>query len=252
MGRHLPGTTVVRWSERPEMVEFMLEIIPGHTEREVRDAFRERFGVELNGSQVGNFKSRHGVRSGTHGGRFARGDEPANKGRPWSEWMPEASAERCRSTQFRAGQLPHNTREVGEERLTKDGYVEVHVAQRRSERANDQWVLKQRLVWERANGRELGAGEVVLFADGDKRNFDPGNLVAVTRAENIGLQRIGRSYCDRETLMAALEVVRLNATVSKAERRPRRCRECGREFVPRFKRQARCDGCIRAGRRDDK
>lgn len=248
MGRHLPTTTVVRWSKCPEMADFMLEIIPGHTEGEIRAAFSERFGIDLSESQIGNFKRRHGLRSGTHGGRFMKGAKSFNKGRRWSDYMPEESAARCRATQFRKGDLPHNARGVGEERVTKDGYVEVHVSQSRREKANDQWVLKQRLIWERENGRSLGPGEVVLFADGDKGNFDPGNLVAVTRAENIGLQRIGRPYRDRATLLAALGVVRLNSAISDAERKPRRCAECGREFKPRFRKQRRCDACIAAGR----
>lgn len=249
MGGHLPSTTVVRWSRHPEMVEFMRGFIPGHQEGEIRAAFLERFGVELNEAQIGNFKVRYCIKSGTHGGRFEKGHAPANKGRTWDEMdIPEESRERMRATQFKRGGLPWDTLPVGAERVTKNGYIEVHVAQRRRERANDQWVLKQRLIWERANGRRLGPGEVVLFADGDKLNFDPGNLVAVTQAENMGLQRIGRPYCDRATLMAALDVVRLDTAISKAEKHPRRCKSCGRTFNPRFKRQARCDECIRAGR----
>lgn len=238
-------TGAVRWREHPEYDEFLGAAIPGRSEREIAAAFEAEFGIRLTRSRVRNAKARLGVRSGTAGGRFEKGHAPANKGRTWDEMgIPEESRERMRATQFKRGGLPWTTLPVGAERVTKDGYIEVHVAQRRRERANDQWVLKHRLVWEEANGRRLRPGEVVLFADGDKSNLDPENLVAVTQAENIGLYRIGRPYADRETLMGALEIVRLNAAISRAEMRPRRCSACGEEFRPRFKRQRRCDRCL--------
>lgn len=235
----------VRWSEHPEYGEFLRSAIPGRTEREIADAFEREYGIRLTRAQVKNAKARLGARSGTHGGRFEPGHVPANKGRTWDEMgIPEESRERMRATQFKRGNLPWTTRPVGVERVTRDGYTEVHVAQHRSEKANDQWVLKHRLVWEEANGRRLRTDEVVLFADGNKANFDPENLVAVTNAENIGLYRIGRPYADRETLMDALKIVRLQSAIARAEMRPRRCRACGEEFAPRFKRQRRCDRCL--------
>ena len=250
MGGALPKTTVVEWRKHPEMVAFMSSYIPGHTEAEIRAAFMDAYGICLTESQIANFKTRYGIRSGTNGGRFEKGHESWNKGRPQAEWMGADAIKRTKATRFKKGQLPHNTRAIGDERVTKDGYIEVHVGQHRRSRANDQWVLKQRLVWERENGRSLKRDEVVLFADGDKRNFDPGNLVAVTMAENIELNRINRPYSDRDTLMSALAVVKLNQTISSAEKRERRCVSCGAPFMPRFKNQKRCDRCISAGRND--
>ena len=237
---------MISWRKHPEYGDFLRSFIPGHSEAEIADAFEREFGIRLTVSQIANAKTRLGVRSGTVGGRFEPGASPANKGLPWAEWMPAESAERCRATQFKRGGLPWTTREVGEERVSKDGYVEVHVAQHRRERANDQWVPKHRLVWEEANGRALRPDEIVLFANGDRRDFRPENLVAVTRAENQGLTKIGRPYADRETLMDALKTVRLNRAIASAEKRPRRCRSCGREFEPRHPRQRRCDECLAA------
>ena len=238
----------VRWSEHPEYGECLRSAIQGRTEREIADAFEREFGIRLTRSQVKNAKTRLGVTSGTHGGCFEPGHVPANKGRPQAEWMSPESVERTRATRFRPGQLPHNARDlpIGSERVTRDGYVEVKVSDRPSGRGptHDNWRPKARLVWEEANGRRLKPGEVVLFCDGDRTNLDPENLVAVTQAENIGLYRIGRPYADRETLMDALKIVRLQSEIAKAEMRPRRCRACGEEFVPRFKRQRRCDRCL--------
>lgn len=235
----------VSWREHPEYDDFLRSYIPGHTEGEIIGAFRERFGLTLTNAQVGNAKQRLGIRSGTTGGRFRPGNVPVNKGRTWDEMgIPEECQERMRRGQFKRGHLPWTTRPFGEERMTRDGYVEVHVAQRRSERANDQWVLKQRLVWERANGRKLAPDEMVVFADGDKTNFDPNNLVAVTRAEHAVINTQGIPYADRATLETAVNIARLKLGISAAERRPRTCRACGQTFTPRFARQRTCDACL--------
>lgn len=238
----------VRWSGHPEYGEFLRSAIPGRTEREIADAFEREFGIRLTRAQVKNAKARLGARSGTHGGRFEPGHAPANKGRTWDEMgIPEESRERMRATQFKPRQIPHNARDlpIGSERLDRNGYIEVKVREHSPVPCSNKcWVMKHRLVWEEANGRRLKPGEVVLFCDGDRTNLDPENLVAVTQAENIGLHRIGRPYADRETLMDALKIVRLQSEIAKAEMRPRRCRACGEEFAPRFKRQRRCDRCL--------
>lgn len=219
MGGALPTTTVVGWKKHPEMAEFMVGFIPGHTEQEIRSAFLDRFGIELTESQIANFKARHGIRSGTHGGCFVKGQKSWNKGRPQREWMSDEAIERTKGTRFKKGRLPHNTREVGEERLTKDGYVQVHVRQHKKEKLNDQWVLKQRLVWEQAHGMPVPEGCKVIFCDGDKTNFDPANLMLVTHEELMRMNHEGTGWSDPETAGAARQLARVRSAISKAERR---------------------------------
>lgn len=50
---------------------------------------------------------------------------------------------------------------------------------------NHDWRLKQRVVWEKHNGRKLEPQEVISFRDGDAFNFDPSNLVLRTKEEVI-------------------------------------------------------------------
>lgn len=238
----------VEWRLHPEYDEFLRGIIPGHGEREIAGAFESEFGIRLTRAQVKNAKTRLGVRSGTHGGRFEPGQEAWNRGRPQAEWMSPEGAERCRATQFAAGQLPHNARglPVGSERVSKDGYVEVKVADRPSGEgpAHDNWRPKAHLVWERANGRALGPDEVVAFADGDRQNLDPGNLVAMTRAEHNLIVSRGIPYADRGTCETAVAIARVKMAAARASRRPRKCKRCGREFSPRYGHQRTCDACL--------
>jgi len=165
----------VDWQNHPECVEFLLEFIPGHTEAEIRQAFDERFGIVLTEANIGNFKYRYKVKSGTHGGRFQKGQKAHNKGKK----MPPEIYERCKGTMFKAGQPPVNYRPVGSERIDSEGYTMVKVADPKS------WRLKQRVLYEQYHGVKLEKSDVVLFLDGNRQNFEISNLVKMTRAELV-------------------------------------------------------------------
>ena len=203
------------WSQ--ERDRFLSEYVPGHTQSETIAAFHEKFGIELTVGQLKNRKAVLGLRSGTLGGRFESGNVPPNRGKAWADYMPEDAQERCRATQFRKGDLPHNTLPVGSERVTSDGYVEVKVAMRPSGRtAHDNWVPKARLVWERENGRSVPEGSMVVFLDGDPTNLDPANLALETRAEHAVIARSHMSYADRVSHEVAVAIARLMHASSEA------------------------------------
>ena len=164
---------MIKWREHPEMMEFMMEHIPGYTWPETREAFNERFGILLTKSQIGNFKHLHGIKSGTCGGRFQKGLIPHNKGKK----MPKEVYEKSKATMFKKGITPPNHREVGSERINVDGYTEVKVAE------PNKWKLKQRFIYEEATGEKLSKNDVIIFLDGDRQNFDISNLVKMTRVE---------------------------------------------------------------------
>lgn len=249
MPKGRPAAAPIRWREHPEYDDWLRGFVPGHSDLETIDAFEREFGVRLTPAQVGNRKQALGLRSGTVGGRFERGHEPHNKGRRWGDYMTPEQMERASAALYRKGNLPHNAVPVGAERVSRDGYVEVHVAQFRTSRANDQWVHKHRLVWERENGRKLEKGEVVVFCDGDKSNFDPANLAVATQAEMALINRRGIPYFDRESFRAARSIARLNLVISDRERAERPCATCGATFKPRYKNQRNCDACVKSGRK---
>jgi hypothetical protein len=80
-----------------------------------------------------------------------------------------------------------NYRPIGTERdipySTGDVYVEVKTGHRT-------WKRKHVVIWEQANGK-MPKGHVVIFADGNKRNFDLDNLILVSRAELGVMNRCG-------------------------------------------------------------
>ena len=104
---------MIKWRENPEMVAYMKQIIPGHEESEIRAMFLEKFGIVLTKMQIKNFKINYHISSGTHGGRFQKGLIPHNKGKKMS---PEVY-EKAKATMFKSGNIPHNHRAVGSERV---------------------------------------------------------------------------------------------------------------------------------------
>lgn len=208
----------------PEEVDYLREIVPGHTISEVQALFAERFGVELTHGQIDGCKQRYHLYSGVDG-RFKPGLVPHNKGRKASEYVSPEALARSRATQFKPGILPHNALPVGAERVTCDGYIEVHVAARVRERPNDNWVAKQRIIWEREHG-EIPKGHVVVFCDGDRSNCAVDNLACISRADLALLNKSDVTYFDRDSLQVALDVVHLKRDAYKRQRDKRQgCKE---------------------------
>ena len=214
------------WTE--ERVEWFKAFVPGHTEPEISAEHERIFGTPLTESQIGNAKANLGVKSGTKGGCFKKGQVPPNKGKTWDEMgiSPEVQA-RMRESCFKKGQVNSYRKgwikPLGYEREDKDGYLmvkvydsEVHGVQpNKPGQFNRNYRFKHHIVWEQANGVPVPPNTVIAFADHDTRNFDPDNLVAVPREiwSTVNLQKL--PYYDKETLGVAMNVAKL----MKARRR---------------------------------
>ena len=108
--------------------------------------------------------------------RFQKGNTPWNKGIKGS--IPK------NVTSFQKGLIPKNTREVGDTRLDKEGYIVIKVA-------NKKWIRKHRLIWEQAHG-EIPKGYVIRIKDGNKENFSLENMELITCADNMRLNTMHR------------------------------------------------------------
>lgn len=215
------GTVTYRWSKMPEHREWMLENAGNRTIAEVRRAFEERFGTPISKGQVSLFRAEYDLQR-------RRGNRAAHR---------------------------KNAVPVGTEKESK-GYVWVKVAELPSKpQLKDNWVPKQKAVWERTRGLKLPKGFNVLFCDGDARNFDPANLKAVPR-KLMGVMNGSGGWSDRATLEACAARAMLKCSMMDVRRRPRKCVVCGAEFTPDAmnslgqtgKGQITCRACLDAGR----
>jgi hypothetical protein len=106
--------------------------------------------------------------------RFKKGQVPFNKGQKVSREMYD----KMKASMFKPGHKPKNYMPIGSERIEKqDGYVQVKV-----KRAT--WVFKHRVIWEKHFG-PIPQNHMVIFKDGNKRNFDIDNLALITLQENM-------------------------------------------------------------------
>lgn len=173
-------------------------------------------GSAITAAQIINWRKNHKVATGRTG-RFEKGQEPPNKGKPMA---PEVRA-KCARTMFAKGNLPHNTKHLGHERLSKDGYVEVSVDQVNPHTGyGRRYVQKHRWLWEKANG-PVPEGHRLKCLDGDKTNCDPANWEALPMALAPRLNgRFGRGYDE-----APAELKPTIMAIAKLEHRAREARK---------------------------
>lgn len=195
-GRACPKTTVrVRWSERPDMQAWMEEHDDGCSAALLSERFAERWGFPLSDIQV--------------------------------RWWRQHNGRACRR---RSG---NSKVPVGHERACK-GYVLVKVADRAVDHtAKDNWKLKHVAIWEHEHG-PVPPGTNIVFADRDRANFSPENLVAVPRRLVALLNSPScPEWHDAESLRTAMAWCELWAGIHAAEAAtPRACEVCGKTFSP--------------------
>ena len=125
--------------------------------------------------------------------------------------MSKEQYEKCKPTMFKKGHIPKNHREIGSERITKDGYIEVKIED------PDVWGLKHRLIYEEHYG-EIPAGYSVIFGDGDKLNFDINNLILVSRSELLLMNRNKLIKNDSVLTKVGVNIAKLLDTMNKKKR----------------------------------
>ena len=121
--------------------------------------------------------------------RFKPGFTPPNKGKK----MNAEQYDKCKLTFFTIGNKPHNTKWNGYERMSKDGYIEVRVAE-------GKFKLKHRVVWEQVNG-PIPPGMIIVFKDKNKQNVDINNLELISRKEGIHRNRLTQYPPELRTLI---------------------------------------------------
>lgn len=191
--------------------KFLRDFIPEHSYKEIAEAFNKKFGECMTIKKVKSYVGNHRLNTGRTG-RFEKGHIPANKG------THPHTVGRMAETQYKKGNLPHNTKPVGYERISKDGYVEVKIAMRPSHpNKNDNFVPKHRLIWEEHHGT-IPKGSKIIFLDGDKRNFDIENLALVSCYENLELTRRNLRYSHPDLTKTGIMIAKAGIAVKSRKK----------------------------------
>ena len=133
--------------------------------KELTTLFNARFNLSMSTDQITAKCLRMGLKTGRTG-QIQKGNKPWNTGLKGFSPSP--------ATQFKKGQLPHNTRPEGSERIcSKDGYMLI--------KANGKFIYKHRWLWEQHHGK-IPDGHKVVFKDKDKTNVTIDNLELMSDA----------------------------------------------------------------------
>jgi hypothetical protein len=148
--------------------------------REYHTAFMAAFPREdVRPANLHALRKRMGWKTGRTG-HFEKGGVSHNKGKRCPEGVGGRHPN-ARKTQFRKGQEPHNTKYLGHERINKDGYIEISVAETNPHTGYDRrYVHKHVHLWTQQNG-PVPEGHALKCLDGNKLNTDPSNWEAIPR-----------------------------------------------------------------------
>ncbi|QTH44938.1 HNH endonuclease [Cohnella sp. LGH] len=194
-----------------EVKSFIQDHYRGTPFAELVRLVQERFDEDATYKQIRSYVHNHGLWNGLDG-RIKPGNIPTNKGKkyPGTGHKP---------TQFKKGNRPANYKPVGSERVNSDGYVDVKIAD------PNKWQLVHSLIWEAVNG-PIPKGHVVIFGDGDRLNFNPENLLLVSRAQ---LARLNQNHLIKgETELTKSGIIVADLISKIAERKCRKKNVCQR------------------------
>lgn len=181
--------------------------------KDMMELLNRTFGTDYTHNQIKAYYKNHKLNCGLTG-YFPKGNIPFNKGKKG------ISYEGMKATQFKKGNKPANWVPLGTERLSKDGYIEVKIA---DGKLNKNWKAKHIFIWETTNG-PVPKGHVVIFGDGDKRNFDIDNLLLVSRAQLVRLNQKKLIQSDAELTKTAILIVDIQNKIGERKKGSKKCR----------------------------
>jgi hypothetical protein len=237
-----------KWT--PEEIQFIKDNIAGRTYAELTEMFNRQFGRSATIDQMRHMMFRkYGLRNGLKN-RYTPEEIQFIKdniaGRTYAELTEmfnrrfgrSATIRALRNKCFNCG-ISHcrNIYPIGAERINHYGYVEVKIGKSKYERK-----LKHHIIWEAANG-PIPKGHVVIFADGDKRNFILDNLLLVSHSELGIMNHQGLISTDKDLTKAGKVAADIYMAIADRER------ELGIRRIRRKKKADEQDGRTKADNR---
>jgi len=192
-----------------EQEQYLQDIYKDISAAELTDLFNNRFSTNKTLQQIKSFVHNHGIKSGRTG-QYTKGDMPWNTG---TKGMTKAN-----SGSFQKGDVPANIKPLGDERITKDGFIEIKVAERNPHTGSPtRYRHKQRYVYEQNFG-PVPKDMVVALKDADKLNCEPENLMLISRAELLTLSRHGYREMPAELKPSVLALSKLQVKARAMEK----------------------------------
>lgn len=177
---------VVQHKYTAEEIEFLRENYSEYSVKELTVLFNKQFNLNVTETAIKTTLTRNKIYSGRTG-QWQKGHKPFNKGLKWDDYMSKEGQANSRKTCFNSADRSinnsnHNEVPVGTEAIAKDGYIKVKIDNHIGTKDRRWWKFKHHIIYEKDFG-PIPKGYNVIFADGNNRNFDKGNLILVSNAE---------------------------------------------------------------------
>ena len=187
-----------------EMIEFLKEVTPQKTYKEITELFNRRFNLDVTAEKIKSLLTRKKINTGTRGCLYKKGSVPWNKG--VYGYMG------ANKTSFKKGHKPKNWKPVKSERIDTEGYTLIKIAEPRK------WALKHRIIWEEHYKKKVPRDCVIIFADGDKSNFNIENLICVSRKELRVLNKCSLIKNEAELTKTGLNIAKIRIKLAELRR----------------------------------
>jgi hypothetical protein len=195
-----------KWTSKE--LAFLEKKIAGRSYAELTKLLNERFGISLSEGQVISMARYHKLCNGIK--HFYPGHPPYYRG--------------TNKTSYKPGQKPWNYIPIGAERVNGDGVVVVKIAATPPKK----WKSKHLIIWEKAHG-PVPKGHFVIFADGNKRNFNLSNLLMVSYKEIAVMNHLGLISADKDLTKEGKLIADVKLLISDRKRGIKKSRKSQRQ-----------------------
>lgn len=173
-----------------EQSDFIKKNANGRNDQSMCDLVNERFGLSIKRIQMKNWRGNNNARSDTSLYGWKKGKKAGVDFTPQKEFK--------------------NSSPIGSESLSKGNVI--------IKTAPGTWVPKHRYLWEQSNG-PLPDKHVVIFADGDNRNFELSNLLLIKRKHLAILNKKRLLVGDEQLRRTAIHYSKLIEKISELDKR---------------------------------
>lgn len=178
-----------------EQIEWIRQNAPTMTTRKLAECFTETFNLPTGQTQIRRMMERNGIKaSGKRNDFIPIGTERYSR---YYDCMVV---------------------KVGDYHCTKGTSKK-----ERDRNRNENWKLKQNLVWETTHGRKLMFRECVIFLDGNRMNYNPDNLYAVKMNVAGTIEKMQMHSEDKDIYKTALMWGELFYLMKKRNKGERQC-----------------------------
>lgn len=163
---------------------------------ELTKNFNSTFNMNVSVVSMRACTRNHKIKSGRTG-FFTEGQVAWNKGMKGLQTGGDAGW-------FKKGNIPVNHKDVGSQRVTVDGYIEVKIDE------PNVWDLMHRKVWREHHG-PIGSGDLIKFKNNNKQDCRIENLFLSSLSENAIMNGLGYNELKGDLKDTAINIVRLKS-----------------------------------------